>query len=144
MEHCCRTSIVADSNMCLDFGFLAHHFLYLLPLLWLLVTATLVQVCLLAALYLIIRSQFLFLTIPTGQELNWEEAQLLHFDLGQDHLLQEKGCQDAFWYSLHSQILALPGKCPYPLTHVHLARESATQSRPFSFRISFYSSFVKS
>lgn len=60
---------------------------------------------------------------------NWDEAQLLDFEVGLDHLLQTNGSQDALWSRLRSQLLVLPREYPYSLTHILLAGESVTHPR---------------
>ncbi|KAF3392604.1 hypothetical protein F1880_008897 [Penicillium rolfsii] len=59
----------------------------------------------------------------------WDEAQLLNFDLGLDHILQANGSQDALWSSLRLQLSDLPRKYPFPLTHILVAGESAMHPR---------------
>jgi hypothetical protein len=60
---------------------------------------------------------------------NWDEAQLLDFELGLDHLLQTNGSQDALWSSLRSQLSDLPREYPFSLTHILVAGESVMHPR---------------
>lgn len=56
----------------------------------------------------------------------WDEAQLLDFEVGLDHILQTNGSQDVLWSRLRSKLLVLPREYPYSLTHILLAGESVT------------------
>jgi hypothetical protein len=60
---------------------------------------------------------------------NWDEAQLLNFELGLDHILQTNGSQDALWSSLRSQLLDLLREYPFSLTHILVAGESVMHPR---------------
>ncbi|CEJ59116.1 hypothetical protein PMG11_07752 [Penicillium brasilianum] len=60
---------------------------------------------------------------------NWDEAQILDFELGLDHLLQTNGSQDALWSSLRSQLSDLPREYPFSLTHILVAGESVMYPR---------------
>ncbi|KAJ5930017.1 hypothetical protein N7466_005510 [Penicillium verhagenii] len=71
---------------------------------------------------------------PVGGEaltrFTWDEAQLLDFEVGLDHLLQtNESQQDALWSHLRSQLLILPREYPRSLTHILLAGESVTHPR---------------
>ncbi|GAD93540.1 hypothetical protein PVAR5_2152 [Paecilomyces variotii No. 5] len=57
---------------------------------------------------------------------NWDEAQLLDFEVGLDHLLQINGSNSALQSRLRSQLLVLPREYRYSLTHILLAGESVT------------------
>lgn len=57
---------------------------------------------------------------------NWDEAQLLGFELALDHFLQTNGSQDTLWSRLRSQLLVLPREYPFPLTHILLSGRSVT------------------
>ncbi|KAJ5885113.1 hypothetical protein N7495_009623 [Penicillium taxi] len=61
--------------------------------------------------------------------LNSDEAQLFDFEVGLDHFLQTNGSQDSLWSRIRSQLLVLPRKYPYHLTHIFLAGESVTHPR---------------
>ncbi|KAJ5379922.1 uncharacterized protein N7496_002350 [Penicillium cataractarum] len=56
----------------------------------------------------------------------WDEAQLLDFEVGLDHILHTNGSQDALWSRIRSQLLVLPREYPGSLTHILLAGESIT------------------
>ncbi|KAJ5992124.1 hypothetical protein N7451_007848 [Penicillium sp. IBT 35674x] len=58
--------------------------------------------------------------------LNWDEAQIMDFEVGLDRLLQTNG-SDALWARLRSQLSVLPREYRRPITHVLLAGESVTQ-----------------
>lgn len=60
--------------------------------------------------------------------LNWDEAQLVDFEVGLDRLLQTNG-SDALWARLRSQLSVLPREYWHPITHVLLAGESVTHPR---------------
>ncbi|KAJ5524102.1 hypothetical protein N7494_010752 [Penicillium frequentans] len=63
-----------------------------------------------------------------GQALagfNWDEAQIVDFEVGLDRLLQTSG-SDALWARLRSQLSVLPREYQRPINHVLLAGESVT------------------
>lgn len=60
---------------------------------------------------------------------NWDEAQLVNFELGLSDILQSNSSHDALWSSLGSQLSNLPRQYPFPLTHILLAGESVMHPR---------------
>ncbi|KAJ5643370.1 uncharacterized protein N7484_005877 [Penicillium longicatenatum] len=67
-----------------------------------------------------------------GQALsryNFDDAQLLDFNLGLDNLLQTNRSQESLWPHLRSQLLVLPRNYSRSITHNFLAGESVTHPR---------------
>ncbi|KAL1849210.1 hypothetical protein Plec18170_007501 [Paecilomyces lecythidis] len=60
---------------------------------------------------------------------NWDEAQLLDFEVGLDRLLHINESDGELLSRIRSQLLVLPREYPYPLTHILLAGESVTHPR---------------